>query len=92
MNLMRFPFFAALLFGGLTTLGADQPRITLPPYATLKLENGLTVLLMEKHELPLISFVWLMKSEVAAFAVPKRGDGVLRSRPSSARKAPGHVC
>lgn len=75
MNLMRFPFFAALLFGGLTTLGADQPRITLPPYATLKLENGLTVLLMEKHELPLISFVWLMKSG-GGICDPQGGDGV----------------
>lgn len=36
--------------------------VSLPPYTTNRLENGMTVLLMERHELPLVSFVWIMKS------------------------------
>jgi len=41
---------------------ATAERITLPPYSTHKLDNGATLLLMERHGLPLVSFVWLMKS------------------------------
>jgi zinc protease len=42
--------------------GAEASKFTLPAYRTQKLENGMTVLLMERHQLPLVSFVWLMKS------------------------------
>lgn len=42
--------------------GATVDKFTLPPYTTHKLENGATLLLMERHQLPLVSFVWIMKS------------------------------
>ncbi len=42
--------------------GSETAKFTLPPYTTHKLENGVTLLLMERHQLPLVSFVWIMKS------------------------------
>ncbi len=65
----RFIFFYFLLFAsGLGALrpqsmaGAETARFTLPPYTTHKLQNGATLLLMERHQLPLVSFVWRMRS------------------------------
>jgi len=37
-------------------------RVRLPAYKKIKLDDGLTLLLMERHALPLVSFHWLMKS------------------------------
>jgi len=37
-------------------------KMVLPNYKTVKLENGMTLLLMERHQLPLVSFRWLLKS------------------------------
>lgn len=48
--------------------------ITLPEYTTNKLENGMTVLLMERHELPLVSFAWVMKSG-ASICDPEGREG-----------------
>ena len=38
------------------------PRVRLPDYKTIKLDNGLRLMVMERHGLPLVSFHWLMKS------------------------------
>ena len=35
---------------------AQNSGLKLPPYKNLKLPNGMTLLLMERHELPLVSF------------------------------------
>jgi len=37
-------------------------KVELPGYKRVKLENGLTLFLLERHHLPLVSFHWLMKS------------------------------
>jgi predicted Zn-dependent peptidase len=37
-------------------------RAQLPAYQTVRLENGLTLFLLPRHQLPLISFQWLLKS------------------------------
>lgn len=37
-------------------------KIELPKYKKLKFENGVTLLLMEQHQLPLVSYRWMMKS------------------------------
>ena len=37
-------------------------KVELPGYKTVKLENGLTLFLLERHQLPLVSFHWLLKS------------------------------
>jgi len=51
-----------LALSPLAAPGATADKFTLPPYTTHKLENGATLLLMERHQLPLVSFVWIMKS------------------------------
>jgi predicted Zn-dependent peptidase len=45
-------------------------RVRLPDYKTIKLDDGLTLLLMERHALPLVSFHWLMKSGGALCDAP----------------------
>jgi zinc protease len=42
--------------------GAETAKFTLPSYTKEKLDNGITLLLLERHQLPLVSFVWIMKS------------------------------
>jgi predicted Zn-dependent peptidase len=41
---------------GTTTLQAQTGGLKLPPHERHKLPNGMTLLLMERHELPLVSF------------------------------------
>jgi zinc protease len=43
------------------TLG-DPPRLTLPPVIRRELPNGLTLLVVEQHELPLADFVLLVRT------------------------------
>lgn len=47
--------------------------LKLPPYKKLKLKNGLTVLLMEQHEIPIISFSFLVKTGSTADPAGKEG-------------------
>lgn len=49
--------------------------VSLPAYTTNRLENGMTVLLMERHELPLISFVWILRSG-ASISDPAGAEGM----------------
>ncbi len=53
---------AAVMLAMAPASGADASKFTLPPYTTVKLDNGMTLLLLERHQLPLISFNWLLKS------------------------------
>jgi zinc protease len=50
------------LVPGLLPGAANDEKIQLPLYKKVKLDNGMTLLLMERHQLPLVSFQWLMKS------------------------------
>jgi zinc protease len=58
----------ALLFVALVAIpaapqtGAQTGTLKLPAYRKTKLPNGLTLLLMEKHELPLVSFQLVLKT------------------------------
>ncbi|MBS1790704.1 MAG: insulinase family protein [Acidobacteria bacterium] len=47
--------------------------LKLPPYKMVKLKNGLTVLLMEQHEIPIISFSFLVKTGSTADPAGKEG-------------------
>ena len=42
--------------------GSSSATLKLPPYRKTKLPNGLTILLMEKHNLPLVSFNMALKT------------------------------
>src|SRR5271165_40923 len=56
----------------LTSLGAAQ-TIKMPPHEKIVLKNGLTVLLLEKHGVPIVSFAALVKSGSAADPVGQEG-------------------
>jgi zinc protease len=49
-----------------TGFGAEAAEVTgkasLSPFQTVTLENGLTIYLLERHQLPLVNFHWLLKS------------------------------
>jgi zinc protease len=48
--------------------------LKLPPFKNLKLKNGMTLLLMEQHEVPIISFNFIVKA--GSVADPAGKDGV----------------
>ena len=59
-------FVACLLTGALmsaATVAAQTPpmRIAVPPFERIVLDNGLTLLLMERREIPLIAFQGLLR-------------------------------
>ncbi|MCX6925624.1 MAG: pitrilysin family protein [Verrucomicrobia bacterium] len=51
-----------LPLSGLRGAPVEGSRLRLPEYRTVKLENGITLLLLERHTLPLVSFEWIMKT------------------------------
>ncbi|HET6891539.1 MAG TPA: pitrilysin family protein, partial [Pyrinomonadaceae bacterium] len=58
---------AFLLAGLLLAISAVSPamaqgQLKLPPYKKVKLKNGMTLLLMEQHEVPLVSFSLIVKA------------------------------
>lgn len=56
-------FLAGLLLASLAVSPAmAQGQLKLPPYKKVKLKNGMTLLLMEQHEVPLVSFSLIVKS------------------------------
>lgn len=52
---------------------AQQSSLKLPPYKKVKLPNGLTVLLMEQHEVPIVSFEFAVKAGSVADPAGKEG-------------------
>lgn len=68
----------------LTTATASAEGLKLPPYKKGKLKNGLTVLLMEQHEIPIVSFSFLVKA--GSVADPAGKEGVASLTASLLRK------
>jgi predicted Zn-dependent peptidase len=52
---------------------AEDGALKLPPFKKVKLPNGLTVLLMEQHEVPIISFNFIVKAGAVADPAGKEG-------------------
>src|SRR5947209_5131820 len=52
---------------------AEDGALKLPPFKKVKLQNGLTVLLMEQHEVPIISFNFIVKAGAVADPSGKAG-------------------
>jgi len=71
----------ALCLAGAASVSAQTPKTfdvyQLPEAKTVKLENGLTVLLLEKHELPLVSAELALRSGSVADPTGKEGLGTL---------------
>lgn len=55
MKSIRQIYLIVLLFLALPTIMVGQSSYQLPKYSTFKLKNGLTVYLMERHSVPVIS-------------------------------------
>ena len=66
-----------LYLTGTCVLTAQSPEpsteLKLPPYKRVKLANGMTLLLMEQHEVPLISFSVVIRSGAVADPPGKEG-------------------
>jgi zinc protease len=52
---------------------AQTASLTLPPYKKVVLQNGLTLLLMEQHEVPIISLATIVKAGSVADPAGKEG-------------------
>ncbi len=52
---------------------AGNGELKLPPYKKVKLNNGMTLLLMEQHEVPVISFNFIVKAGSIADPAGKEG-------------------
>ncbi|MEO8217931.1 MAG: pitrilysin family protein, partial [Acidobacteriota bacterium] len=56
---------------------ATSPGVTLPAYQTIKLPNGATILLAEKHDVPLIAFTAILRGGALADPAGKEGTASL---------------
>jgi predicted Zn-dependent peptidase len=64
---------AALVLGLLLSSLASAQTIKMPPHEKIVMKNGLTVLLLEKHGVPIVSFAALVKSGSAADPAGQEG-------------------
>ncbi len=56
---------------------ADDGGLKLPPYKKVKLKNGMTLLLIEQREVPLVSFSFIVKAGSTADPAGKEGEASL---------------
>ncbi|MGA7617357.1 MAG: pitrilysin family protein [Thermoanaerobaculia bacterium] len=71
---MKLQFFLPLLLTAGILQAAEPAGVTLPPYQELHLKNGATVLLMEKHDVPMIAFTARLRG--GAIDDPSGKEGV----------------
>ncbi|MBZ5524327.1 MAG: insulinase family protein [Acidobacteriia bacterium] len=69
---------------GATTAAATTGSLKMPPYKKTRLKNGLTLLLMERHTVPLIGFHVIIKAGSAGD--PERKEGAAFMAASLLRK------
>jgi zinc protease len=72
-----FSLALALVFSTPLAGKADDGALKLPPYKKVKLKNGMTLLLMEQREIPLISFSFIIKTGSTADPAGKEGAASL---------------
>jgi zinc protease len=66
MNVARAPILCLLSLLAWQSVAADTApgqitAVRLPEYQIFKTDNGISLLLMERHQLPLVSFRWIMR-------------------------------
>jgi len=71
--LIRISLISVLLLTFICA-GFAQQSLKLPPHKKIRLANGLTVILMEQHEVPIISFSVLVRA--GSVADPKGKEGL----------------
>src|SRR5690242_20990842 len=65
--------FVILVASSATPARAADGALKLPPFKKVKLPNGMTVLLMEQHEVPIVSFNFIVKAGTVADPAGKEG-------------------
>ena len=73
-RLLAFSLAILLVTLSIHTANADDGTLKFPPFRKVKLKNGMTVLLMEQHEVPLISLSLIVKA--GSVADPSGKEGV----------------
>lgn len=79
-----------LALAGLVTLSSVAPikaepaALKLPPFKKLRLPNGLTLLLMEQHEVPIISFSFIIRA--GSTSDPRGKEGTASATAALLRK------
>ena len=68
-----FALVALVTFAGVAPARNENGALKLPPFKKVRLNNGLTLLLMEQREVPIVSFNFLIKAGSVADAAGKEG-------------------
>jgi zinc protease len=68
-----FAVVAMVTFAAVAPAKAENGALKLPPFKKVRLNNGLTLLLMEQREVPIVSFNFLIKAGSVADAAGKEG-------------------
>src|SRR5262249_6237366 len=71
---LAIPLALLIVISAAAPACAADGALKLPPFKKVKLKNGLTLLLMEQHEVPIISFNFVVKA--GSVADPEGKDGV----------------
>jgi zinc protease len=72
-----FALALALLFSTPGAGKAEDGGLKLPPYKKVKLKNGMTLLLMEQREIPIVSFSFVVKTGSTADPAGREGAASL---------------
>jgi zinc protease len=70
---LRFAAALMLVLCPLLSAAAQTGGLKLPPYKKTKLPNGMTLLLMEQHEVPIVSFEFIVRAGAVADPAGKEG-------------------
>ncbi len=84
ISLLTLAFLLCAVAAAQTKVPVATSGLKIPAYKKVALKNGLTVLLMERHQVPLISLNYVVRSGSAAD--PKGKEGVAMSAAALLRK------
>src|SRR5262249_24643695 len=70
---LTFSLALALVFSTPGAGKADEGALKLPPYKKVKLKNGMSLLLMEQREIPLVSFSFIVRTGSTADPAGREG-------------------
>jgi zinc protease len=73
-QLLRTTIFALIILLLAIPAAAQSGTLKLPPYKKVHLKNGMTLLLMERHTVPLVDFDVVVRAGGAADAAGKEGQ------------------
>ncbi|HEY3137224.1 MAG TPA: pitrilysin family protein [Blastocatellia bacterium] len=73
-RLLIFSIVVLLVITAATPVYAADGTLKLPPFKKVKLKNGMTLLLMEQHEVPIVSFNFIVTA--GSVSDPTGRDGV----------------